>query len=161
MRSTRRKITENSGPLADLAFMLLFFFMVTTTMEQDKGIPTELPKMGVTVGTTPHVINIILNAENGIMIDEHVVNKLECRTIVLDQLRLNQGLSIQLKTNQSASYDAYIQLYDAVRSAYMELYNEESKRLFALDYASLNPGQKKSISEKLPIRIMEPEYLQF
>jgi biopolymer transport protein TolR len=159
MQRPRRKIVENSGPLADLAFMLLFFFMVTTTMHQETGIPTDLPEMGASVVSVQNVMSILLNANNDFMVDGKIVDKRNCKLLVLEQLRQNTAVSVQLKTNEMASYDTYVQLYDAVRSAYMVLYNEEAQRQFGVDFKSLKGGRKKIISSQIPIRIMEPEYL--
>ena len=65
MASKRRGLPEiNAGSMADIAFLLLIFFLVTTTMDQDTGISRKLPPMPEEEQETPpeiHAKNIYVN----------------------------------------------------------------------------------------------------
>lgn len=159
MFRARRKIQENSGPLADLAFMLLFFFMVTTNIEQETGIPIELPPKDAVAGTSKKVLSILLNANNEVMIDGEIKSLSDCREIVLSQILEFDELSIQLKTNHASNYNSYILLYDAVRAAYIALYDLEANKHYGKPYHILNNQEKQSIKKNRPMRIMEQEYV--
>lgn len=63
----------NAGSMADIAFLLLIFFLVTTTMDQDEGINTNLPPKidGPSSSTHPrNVLEIQINSENNILLEK-------------------------------------------------------------------------------------------
>ena len=89
MKSFRRYTTTvNSGSMADIAFLLLIFFLVTTTISADKGILRQLPRE-----CPPHtncikdinernVLRINLNAMQDIMVDTEIVKIDEVQNLV-------------------------------------------------------------------------------
>ncbi len=72
----RRQLDEiNAGSMADIAFLLLIFFLVTTTMEFDQGIPKVLPQqppegMEATILLDRNVLTIQANFNDELMVDE-------------------------------------------------------------------------------------------
>lgn len=159
MQRLARTLRHDSGPMADLAFMLLIFFLVTTTMEQEVGIPIELPPPHVEASPAKQSLHILLNGSNQMLLNGQMVEKSECNAIVFDHLSNSDELAIQLSTHEQASYDAYIQLYDAVRSAYLKLYQQEAQSNYGKPYHLLSPNEKNAIKQQHPMRIMEPEGL--
>ncbi|MFT4537035.1 MAG: biopolymer transport protein ExbD, partial [Saprospiraceae bacterium] len=69
----RRKMPElNAGSMADIAFLLLIFFLVVTTVAEDKGIPVILPLYYVgPPGPVPEndVLTILINAEDNLLVE--------------------------------------------------------------------------------------------
>ena len=76
MASNRRGVPEiNAGSMADIAFLLLIFFLVTTTMDQDTGISRKLPPMPEEDQEKPPEINakniyvVLINANNQLLVE--------------------------------------------------------------------------------------------
>lgn len=97
----RRESSEiNAGSMADIAFLLLIFFLVTTTMDVDSGIARKLPekqpkdqKVDVKI-RQKNVLDIVVNRNNLILIEgEDYVKVTELRKIVTDFLDNGGGLS--------------------------------------------------------------------
>ena len=80
MKSFRRhSATVNAGSMADIAFLLLIFFLVTTTISADKGILRQLPRICETGDCTKDIsernlLRIALNDKQEIMVNEEIVN---------------------------------------------------------------------------------------
>jgi len=84
----RRKMPElNAGSMADIAFLLLIFFLVVTTIAEDKGIPVILPKYYVgPPGPAPenNVLKILVNADDKLLVESKPASIERIRDIVID-----------------------------------------------------------------------------
>ena len=75
LKKKRRKKDEpiNAGSMADIAFLLLIFFLVTTTIAEDKGILVQLPRWEVTPPPSPvnerNVLNVLVNGKNELLVE--------------------------------------------------------------------------------------------
>lgn len=84
----RRKSPEiNAGSMADIAFLLLIFFLVTTTMNVDMGIARKLPektdqKSDVIV-KEKNVLDIVINRNNQLLIENELVNVSDVKKIAM------------------------------------------------------------------------------
>ena len=68
----RRDLQEiNSSSMADITFLLLVFFLVTTTISMDKGISLVLPSEGneMEVNKT-NIVNILVNETGKVLLDD-------------------------------------------------------------------------------------------
>jgi len=96
----RRDIPEiNAGSMADIAFLLLIFFLVTTTMDRDKAYVRPIPKKVETI-VEPEPIQqrdickIVANSANQLMVREKLVeNPDDISDLVLEFYRTNEKLS--------------------------------------------------------------------
>ena len=163
-----REVPEiNSGSMADIAFLLLIFFLVATTVQNDQGLVRKLPseKNQTTIDIHErNVFRIILNKENQLLVEgellgiEHlkreVVNFLDnggaegkCNYCLGNQL---SNLSdsplkavVSFQSDRQALYKNYVQVQDMLTSAYVQLRDREANRLYGVDFKSLEAEYKK------------------
>ena len=115
----KRKVDEvNSSSMADIAFLLWVFFLVTTTMSMDKGINIILPAEGSNKDVnTEDIINVVLAADGSIVFDEHVKNIFEIKSLVENEIRKNKNMIFSIKTSTRADYQDYVALLDEFKKA--------------------------------------------
>ena len=138
----RRPPTEiNAGSMADIAFLLLIFFLVATTMKQDKGLSLLLPPLSD--GPPPpfniadrNLFKIQINSENHLLVEGQVKAstigiKEEVKKFITNQgrdSRLSESPTkaiVSLKADRGTHYDLYIEVLDALKGAYYEIYGEK------------------------------------
>ncbi len=104
--------------LADIAFLLLIFFLVTTTIDVDKGIGLTLPAKGQeTEVRTKNITNLLINAQGEVLLDDQVVPIDEINRLVREKLAQNDKLIISVKTDRKTKYDVFIQALDELKLA--------------------------------------------
>jgi len=162
----------NAGSMADIAFLLLIFFLVTTTIAEDKGITVKLPPWDdnpVNTAVVNHnVLTILVNANDELLVEEEkteVENLKEMAkefisnpTKRIDRPSAPNKAVVSLRNDRQTSYKAYIAVYDELKAAYRELRDEEAQRRFRKDtYEQLYPEQQDEISALIPLVISEAE----
>ncbi|MCK6620734.1 MAG: biopolymer transporter ExbD [Calditrichaceae bacterium] len=108
-----------SASLADIAFLLLIFFLVCTTIDVDKGLRLVLPPPDVTEEKIPkkNILNILINDAGEVLLDNEIVNVRDVERIVRDKLIENDKLIISVKTTRLTKYKVYIELLDQLKRA--------------------------------------------
>jgi biopolymer transport protein ExbD len=179
MPHTKRVMPElNSGAMADIAFLLLIFFMVTTEMNENKGLALILPPyIAVPPSTLVNERNLFairINSNNKIMVKGRELStfdglRAEIKAFILNNKR-NPDLSdnpedavVSIKTDRGTSHKSFLAALDEAQAAYYEIYGERvgltAQEFRALDVS--NPESKK-IYEKarqgipMNISIAEP-----
>jgi biopolymer transport protein ExbD len=121
--------------MADIAFLLLIFFLVTTTIASDKGIAVLLPPDQENQDDVKikerNIFNVLINSNDMLLVEEDVMDvtrlKAEAKRFVS-----NRGADpassespvkavISLKTDRGTSYEKYIEVRDILKQAYSEL----------------------------------------
>ena len=115
----KRKVDEvNSSSMADIAFLLLVFFLVTTTISMDKGINIILPAEGSNKDVnTEDIINVVLAADGSIVFDEKLKKIHEIKSLVENEIKKNKNMIFSIKTSPRADYQDYVSLLDEFKKA--------------------------------------------
>ena len=168
----KRKIKEASIPtssMADIAFLLLLFFLVATVIDVDTGIGLTLPEYveeEITVEISKERMAAILINENGdVLVDgvptpvHQIKTNLKPRIFSKIELPANKKLIVSVKTDRKTNYNLYIQALDQIKQAYFEMREEYSQNNYGIKYNDLNPEDQEIVKDKIPITISiaEPE----
>ena len=117
--SKNTRISADS--LADIAFLLLIFFLVTTTIDVDKGIGLVLPGIEVVADVHPNnLITLLINPDGDVLLDSQPVRLNELKSTIQSRLQNNPNLIVSLKTDSESSYYSYIQVLDQLKQAKLE-----------------------------------------
>ncbi len=114
----RRSSEIPTASLADIAFLLLVFFLVTTTIDTDKGLSLALPPKGETKEVRKkNIANILINAEGQVMLNEEPIEITMIRERARQMLRENPNLIFSVKTDRKTKYQVYIKVLDQLKQA--------------------------------------------
>ena len=163
----RRKQRETPGlnttSTADISFMLLIFFLVTTSMDVDKGLLRQLPspepqkkEQQQTVVDKANLMALRLTAGDTLLVNGKPmkVSLLKEETIRFVH-RLGKKHLISIESDRDADYNLYFQMQNQLMEAYSQLRNETAQKKYHRDYALLNNDQKEQVRNICPQRITE------
>ena len=164
----KRSVPEvNAGSMADIAFLLLIFFLVTTTIPKDKGLIRQLPP-DQPEDVEPPIIKeknlfiVIVNRNDDLLVENELMELEDLRQAAVDFLD-NGGIPagqeghcnycqgernpsssdnpdkaiISLKTDRETSYQMYVDVQNELGAAYNELRDRESQRVFGWKYTEI------------------------
>ncbi|HIM53339.1 MAG TPA: biopolymer transporter ExbD [Candidatus Marinimicrobia bacterium] len=119
IKKQRRPLEEiNSSSMADIAFLLLVFFLVTTTISMDKGISLVLPSEGNELEVNrKNIVNILMNESGKVLIDDKPTKVNAIRGIVERKLSGNPNLIFSVQTHPRTKYQNYLQILDQLKEA--------------------------------------------
>ena len=181
-----RKVPQvNAGSMADIAFLLLIFFLVTTTMDVDTGIMRQLPPPPDPDQPIPkinqrNIMNILVSKSDRLLVNKKMGNIKTLKNDVLDFMSIHhddpaypevtlksidyigdvyttKGI-ISLKNDRGTSYDMYIQVQNELAAAFKELRDRLSMQKFGRKYDKLiNEDYIDAINKAIPVRVSEAE----
>jgi biopolymer transport protein ExbD len=141
LQSKQRQAELNTSSVADIAFLLLSFFLMTTVISEDKGLALNLPEWRDKPIEKPvaerNLFKIQLNSSDEAMIEgERVIDLIGLRAKIKNFI-LNNGRDplssdspqhaiISLKSDRGTSHGFFISTLDEIQAAYYEIYAENA-----------------------------------
>ncbi|MDI3525983.1 MAG: hypothetical protein PWR03_166 [Tenuifilum sp.] len=182
-----RKVPEvNASSTADIAFLLLIFFLISTTMNVDTGLTRMLPPMpekdqkqdDVEVKRR-NIFTVLINKSDRLLVrgepmdvqmlkektKEFIMNpnndpnlsEIEEKEIpMIGRYRVSKGV-VSLQNDRGTSYEMYMKVQNELVAAYNELREDLSTSVFGKPYQKLSKEEKDAISKAIPMRISEAE----
>ena len=119
IKKQRRPMQEiNSSSMADIAFLLLVFFLVTTTISMDKGICLVLPSEGNELEVNrKNIVNILMNESGKVLFDDKTTKVNAIRGLVERKLSGNPNLIFSVQTHPRTKYQDYLNVLDQLKEA--------------------------------------------
>lgn len=169
---SRRSAPEvNAGSMADIAFLLLIFFLVTTTILSDNGLLVKLPPYTPDPpqhqANTRNLFRVAINSQNALSVRGEEQDIAALKDAAKEFIMNPEGLPnlaeasnkaiISLINDRSTEYDTYIQVYNELKAAYNELWEEAAYRRFGQSYHNLPMAHQRSIRDEIPMVISEAE----
>lgn len=142
-RSKRGAAEINSSSMADIAFLLLIFFLVTTTIANDKGLTLKLPPNPDDIEDIDvkiperNIFKILINSSDKLLVEnEPLTDVKEIREMIKAHV-LNNGVNkdlsdspdkavVSLKANRGTSYEMFIKVYNETQGAYYDIYADRA-----------------------------------
>lgn len=168
----------NAGSMADIAFLLLIFFLVTTTIEKDKGILRSLPPIDDSETEPPiikqkNLFTVLINRRNQLLVEDDQMELKDLRQAAIDFLDNGGGVNaegescdyckgkkdpsssdhpdkaiISMKHDRETSYEQYIEVQNELVAAYNFLREREAQRLYNRSFSSMLAEKEKNQFKK-------------
>jgi len=181
-----REVPEiNAGSMADIAFLLLIFFLVTTTMDVDTGITRKLPppvedKDDIIDYKDRNIFKVLVSNSDRLMVEGSVsyigTLKEDVKEFMMNPSRsedlpemdtryiehrgdreVSKGI-VSLKNDRGTSYEMYIKVQNELTAAFAELRDEVSMKYYGVKFSKLiNQDRRKAVQTAIPIAISEAE----
>ncbi|MBO4588019.1 MAG: biopolymer transporter ExbD [Bacteroidales bacterium] len=176
----------NTSSMADISFLLLTFFLLTSSINTDQGIarrlppplppnqdkPPEVRERNIFIVKINSKDRLLFNGEIGDVRDlkdrakeflgnpQDKDNLPEKEDVYIEGFGgtypVSKGI-ISLQNDRGTSYDMYIQVQNELTAAINEMRNDLSKDKFGKGYADINNQQRDAIDKAIPIAISEAE----
>jgi len=151
----------NAGSMADIAFLLLIFFLVTTTIETDTGINRKLPPIEDNeedvIIKQKNIFTVLLNGKDQLLVEDELMELKDIRKAAVEFLdnggdgtcnycrgKKGPGSSdnsdksiISLKNERETSYKMYISVQNELVAAYNELRNRRAQALYGQSFIEM------------------------
>jgi biopolymer transport protein ExbD len=184
----KREVQEiNAGSMADIAFLLLIFFLVTTTMDSDTGLmrmlppiqdPTEIPEDQQI--KERNILEVLVNKDNLLLVEGEIisfdqlrqttkefianVDEAEDMPEMIDKeipffglVRVPKNAVISLQNDIGTSYGIYIAVQNELLAARDELRDQLANSRWGMSYDDLAPDRQAAVDDYYKVPISEAE----
>lgn len=180
-----KKVPEiNASSQADIAFLLLIFFLITTSMDTDSGMFRRLPPYQPDNTEAPkiakrNIMQILVNKNNDILLEgeEVQINRVKEKTLefilntnndptlpekqvksieTLGNVEVSKGI-ISLRNDVGTSYETYIAVQDQLAIAFSEARDIKAMGRFGKKFLNLTDEEQEAIRKWVPMSISEAE----
>lgn len=185
-RKKRKTPGVNGTSSADIAFMLLIFFLITTSMDTDRGLARRLPppvpkeQKEQTDINKRNLLTVMINSYGQVLCngeeidiknlkdrakefidnaydDPHMPEKVEEDVPFFGKYMIHSKGVISLQNDRDTNYQAYISVQNELAKAYNELREDISKKKFGKGFNELDQDQQKAVITIYPQKISEAE----
>ena len=176
----------NTTSSADIAFLLLIFFLVSTTMDVDKGIQRRLPPMpdenqkqqDIKVNRR-NIVVVRINSQDRILaggvpmdvtqvkdqIKEFIINPTNSESLPEKEMKEIEGFGqyavskgvVSLQNDRGTSYSAYLRVQNEIVKAFNEIRDDFAMVNYGSKYADLDEEKQKIVRDAVPQSISEAE----
>ena len=154
----------NAGSMADIAFLLLIFFLVTTTIETDTGINRKLPPMEESeedvIIKQKNIFTVLINGKDQLLVEDELMELKNLRKAAVEFLDNGGGTGedacsyckgkrspsssdnpdkaiISLKNERETTYSTYISVQNELVAAYNELRDKRAQELYGISFIEM------------------------
>ena len=107
-----------TSSMADIAFLLLIFFLVTTTIDMDKGLGIILPPEGDTIEIRKkNILTCLINSQGKVLLGGDPVETRNINRVVKEKINKNEKLIISVKSHDKTRYKDYVAVIDQLKMA--------------------------------------------
>ncbi len=186
MAKSKKPEGINASSMADISFLLLIFWLTTTTMVNDKGLQRRLPPMpdenqkqeDVKVNRR-NIIQVKINSQDRIFaagqimditqvkdkVIEFVLNPTNDETMPEKEVKDIKGFGeypvskavVSLQNDRGTSYDAYLRVQNELVKAFNEIRDNFAMKNYGKKYINLDEDKQKIVREAIPQSISEAE----
>lgn len=182
---SKRSADISTASMADISFLLLTFFLLTSSINTDLGITRKLPPPIDPTVKPPdvkerNILKVLVNKSDRLLVQTKFIDISQLRAVAKDFLanptndenlpeieektidnlgtvRVSKGI-ISLKNDRGTSYDMYIQVQNELTAAVNELRDELSMQRFGVKFKDLtNADYIDAVSKAIPVAISEAE----
>jgi biopolymer transport protein ExbD len=190
MARNKRAIPEiNAGSMADIAFLLLIFYLVTTTMDTDKGINRKLPPWDEELVEDPppikerNIFTVLVNSNDQLLVEDEYLEISQLREKAMEFIDNNGDGSctyckgfkvstssdnpdkavISLQNDRGTSYGMYVKVQNELVAAYEDLREKYAEEEYGKSYRGMDEEEDKDLLNEIkkayPQKISEAEPL--
>lgn len=182
--SKRKTPGLNTGAMSDISFLLLTFFLLTSSINTEQGIPRKLPppktedaqdkKVDI---NKRNVLNVLVNFRDEISVNGDVIMITDLKAKAkeffanpsndpslpekvnkpidgIGDFPVSKGV-VSLTNDQGTSYNMYVQVQNELQRAVNELRDETSLQYFGKKFSVLDSAAQRAVSTAIPMSISE------
>ncbi len=183
-RGKKKLPALNSASMSDISFLLLTFFLLTSSINTDMGIQRRLPPPSDPTVKPPDIHRrntfvVLVNREDSLLFNGEIgeINMLKDRAKeflsnpqnldnlpekmtkdipLLGTVEVSKGV-ISLQNDRGTSYEMYLMVQNELTAAVNELRDEMARVKFGKAYVDCSDAQREAIDKAIPIAISEAE----
>ena len=174
-RNKRAIPAINAGSMADIDFLLLIFYLVTTTMDTDKGINRKLPPIEDELVQDPppikerNIFTVLVNSNDQLLVEDEYLEINELRAKAMEFIDNNgdgsceyckgYGVSsssdnpvkavISLQNDRGTSYGMYVKVQNELVAAYEDLRERYAEDEYGRSYRGMDPEEDEEIIKEI------------
>ncbi len=161
-RSNRSVPALNTTSTADISFMLLIFFLVTSSMDIDKGLARVLPPLDKqeqpleALVERDQLLTVGISQNDECQLNGQPVSPAQLRPMMADFIAQRASTHlIMIDAHPQASYEAYFLVQEALMGAYRDVRNQLSHQKYGRSFQQISESQRDLIREQCPQRIAD------